>query len=349
LQQRISAGSTHSCAITAAGGVICWGGNFDGQLGNGSNADSLTGVPVSGLVSDVAAVGAGGFFTCALTTVGGVKCWGINGDGTLGNNSTISSAIPVAPIGLEVGIVALSVGYAHACALTAMGGVKCWGNNGAGQLGDGTKIYRSAPVDVASLTSGVIAISAGRNHTCAVTDLGRVKCWGENNSGQLGNNSIVDSNFPVDVSGLSGVSSVSTAINLSCALTTAGSVKCWGNVLGDAGTHRVPADMSGWESGVTAISAGESFACALLSGSGIQCVGGNFNGILGDGTNITTTTPVTVSGLTSGANAISSGIAHACAKTIDDKVKCWGVNQFGQLGNNSTTNSNVPVNVIGSL
>jgi len=325
---------------------MCWGVNFDGQLGNGSNTDSLFAVPVSGLESDVVAVGAGSLFTCALTTAGGVKCWGINGDGALGNNSTIASAIPIDPIGLETGVVALSVGYTHACVLTAAGGVKCWGNNSAGQLGDGTQTYRGAPFDVAGLTSGVIAISAGRNHSCAVTDVGGVKCWGENSSGQLGNNSIVDSFFPVDVSGLSGVKSLSVALNLSCALTIDGSVKCWGNVIGDAGSHLTPANMTGWQSGVTAISTGDSFACALLNGSGIQCVGGNFNGALGDGTNITTTTPVNVSGLASGAIAVSAGDGHACAKTIDGEVKCWGVNQFGQLGNNSKINSNVPVNVI---
>ena len=144
-----AAGSSLACAVTSADGVRCWGDNYYGQLGDGSRAIRRTPVDVVALDGGVTAVSAGGAHTCALTTAGGVKCWGANAFGALGNGSTTLSSRPVAVVGLASGVSEISVGSGYACALTRDGRVKCWGANFQGRLGSGSKARSSAtPVDV---------------------------------------------------------------------------------------------------------------------------------------------------------------------------------------------------------
>src|SRR5206468_627596 len=140
-----------------------------------------------------------------LTKVGGVECWGSNFAGALGDGTSNNSSTPVDVVGLSSGVTAVAVGDAHSCALTATGRVKCWGDNGAGQVGGGTATVRSTPVDVAGLSSGVTAIAAGGDHTCARTSGGAVKCWGSDFRGELGDGTAAFATHasPVDVAGLS--------------------------------------------------------------------------------------------------------------------------------------------------
>ena len=138
----------HSCALTMAGGAKCWGYNVGGQLGDGTTVARYTPVEVSGLGSGVAAIATGYAYSCALTTAGGVKCWGYNEYGQLGDGTTNTRYTPVEVSGLGSGVAAIATGYAHSCALTTTGGVKCWGRNVYGELGDGTNVNRRTPVDV---------------------------------------------------------------------------------------------------------------------------------------------------------------------------------------------------------
>jgi alpha-tubulin suppressor-like RCC1 family protein len=385
----ISAGGIHTCALTSAGGVKCWGANEDGQLGDGTNtgpeacpepaaACSRTPVDVSGLTSGVAKISAGGFHTCARASAGAVECWGANHAGQLGDGTNTGpetcqapeaepcSMTPVAVSGLSGGVREISAGGSHTCALTSAG-VKCWGFDSVGELGDGASATKTTPVDVSGLTSGVSAISAGAYHTCALTSAGGVKCWGKNAAGQLGDGTTEDKATAVNVSGLSsGVTKISAGGAHQCALTSAGAVKCWGaNYAGQLGdgtleSKATPVAVSGLSSGVTAISAGGSHTCALTSAGAVKCWGSNYLGQLGDGTSTgpeqcgakpevfaCSKTPVEVSSLTSAVATISAGEQHTCAVTSAGGAKCWGRNFEGELGDGTTTNKSAPAEVSG--
>ena len=336
----ITSNYANSCAITSAGGVQCWG-----------NGQSIP-TSVSGLNSGVVSTALGDLYTCALTSAGGVFCWGYNSNGQLGDNTTVNKLTPVAVSGLSSGVVAITAGYSHSCALTSAGGVQCWGGNGVGQLGDGGSVDRKTPVVVYGLSSGVVAIAAGDNYTCALTSAGGVKCWGSNSSGQLGDNTTVSKSVPVTVSGLSsGVVAITAGSGHSCALTSVGGVKCWGfNFSGQLGDNTTvnkltPVAVSGLSSGVVAVEAGGFYTCALTSAGGLQCWGRNGFGQLGDNSAVNKLTPVAVSGLSSGVVAVTAGDSHTCALTTAGVTKCWGLNDSGQLGNDSLVNKLTPVNV----
>ncbi|MCB1012856.1 MAG: hypothetical protein KDB15_14415 [Microthrixaceae bacterium] len=196
----VAAGTAHTCALTTAGAVKCWGKNSYGQLGNGSD-DYTSNVPVdvTGLNTGVTAIAAGDTFTCAVAA-GAAKCWGINSRGQLGNGSDdYTSNVPVDVTGLNTGVTAIATGGNHACAVVN-GATKCWGMNSYGQLGNGSDDYTSnVPVDVTGLDTGVTAIATGADHSCAVAS-GAAWCWGFNGYGQLGNGSDdYTSNVPVNI------------------------------------------------------------------------------------------------------------------------------------------------------
>jgi hypothetical protein len=227
--QAIAAGQTHTCALTSGGGVKCWGGNDTGQLGDGTTERRTTPVDVVGLGSGVQAIAAGRDHTCAVTSGGGVKCWGRNDTFQLGNGVWGNKSTPVDVVGLGSGVQAIAAGGVHTCALTNGGGVKCWGYNTSGQLGDGTTAFRSTPVDVVGLGSGMQVITLGGDHACALTTGGGVKCWGWNFFGELGDGTTERMTSPVDVAGLdSGVQAIAAGERHTCAVTSSGGAKCWG-------------------------------------------------------------------------------------------------------------------------
>jgi alpha-tubulin suppressor-like RCC1 family protein len=227
--KKVAADWSHTCAVMTEGGLKCWGNNFpSGKLGDGTLNNRPAPVDVVALGTLVDAVAPAYDFTCALTTAGGVKCWGDGGYGQLGNGGG-SSLIPVDVVGLSEGVLALTARGRTACALTSAGGMKCWGYNGTGQLGDGTTTDRHTPVDVLGLRSGVMAIAVGGGHTCALMITGGMKCWGYNGTGQLGDGTLVDRYTPVDVVGLAGpVTAITLSGNHSCVVLASGRIQCWG-------------------------------------------------------------------------------------------------------------------------
>jgi hypothetical protein len=225
----ISARHSHTCALTSSGAAKCWGSNSYGMLGDGSFKGSPIPVQVNGLTAGVTAITAGDYHTCALTG-GGATCWGYDVYGQLGNGGTnTNSSTPVPVNGLTSGVTAITTGSRHTCALTSGGAAKCWGRNFANTLGNGATTNSSVPVQVTGLSSGVTAISAGLEHTCALTIGGAATCWGYNAYGELGNGTTSNSLQPVQVTGLAtGVSTITAGHYHTCARESSGGARCWG-------------------------------------------------------------------------------------------------------------------------
>src|SRR5207249_850991 len=268
---------------------------------------------------------------------------------------------------------AVAAGGSHTCMRLPDGTVQCWGQNNFGQLGngDGSLTSSSVPVPVRDLTTATSVVT-GDSHTCALLADGTVQCWGVGDSGQRGDGTFNNiSTVPVAVVGMGGAGHLTNAGAVaargyhSCALLGDGTVWCWGrNQDGQLGNGiPLPAPPgtqcpSSWCSstpvrvvGITsadAITAGAYHTCALLSDRTVQCWGRNDDGQLGDGTRTSSSTPVRVVGIT-GAVAVTGGWwHHTCALLRDGTVQCWGQNDFGQLGNGTTTGSSTPVTMTGT-
>ncbi|MBN2495420.1 MAG: hypothetical protein JXR96_12570 [Deltaproteobacteria bacterium] len=347
----ISAEYRHTCALTGPGGVECWGGNGSGQLGDGSTDESHSPVQVIGLPSDMIAVSSGSSHTCALDGSGGAMCWGANSYGQLGDGTDVESHVPVDVDYLSSGIIAISAGNWHSCAVTASLNVRCWGYNLFGQVGDGSNDNRFSPVDVIDLSTGVVAIAGGMSHSCAITAGRGVRCWGRNSDGQIGDGSNDDTTVPVDVVGLSDVLALASGHYHSCAVTEAGEAWCWGRntdgQLGDGGygSQNAPVPVSGISNAI-GIAAGSAHSCVLTADHAVECWGDNSSGQLGNSSYTDSPTPVHVTGLSTTGSALSAGAFHTCARTTGGGVKCWGRNTDGQLGDNSTDDRNAPVDVL---
>jgi alpha-tubulin suppressor-like RCC1 family protein len=220
--------------VTTNGAARCWGDNGFGQLGDGTTDMRLTPTQVSGLGSGAQHIGTGDDFTCAVVG-GGVKCWGLNSAGQLGDGTQTRRLTPVNVTGLS-NISTVAAGELHACALSTSGGVKCWGYNFYGQVGDGTRNSRFTPVDMAGATSGVKAISAGRETTCLVDSADKVQCLGDGGYGQMGNGGATIANTSLRAaSNLPAATEVRVGQLFVCAAAGAAAY-CWGsNDMGQVG------------------------------------------------------------------------------------------------------------------
>ena len=386
---RIEIGSAHSCATKDDGGVGCWGEGDEGRLGNDLSSDREYAVAVvdgnssTTPLSGIAQVSAGNSHTCALESDGGILCWGHGGAGRLGNDAESNRDHPVAVVDGDgsttplSGMVQVSAGLNHTCALKSDGGVLCWGNGEDGRLGSDASFDRDHPVAVVdgdgSTTplSEIVQVSAGKNHTCAVKIDGRVVCWGNGASGRLGNDASSDRDHPVVVvdgngstNPLTGIVQVSAGFNHTCAVKSDGGIVCWGQgsfgrLGNDASSDRdhpvavVDGDGSTTPlSGVVQVSAGSYHTCATKSDGEAVCWGYGANRSLGNGGTSTRDHPVSVidgNGSTtplSGVVQVSAGAYHACAMKDDGDVVCWGFGGQGRLGNDAFSTVGYPVTVV---
>lgn len=347
----LTVGDLNACYVLSTTNVKCWGYNDKGVVGDGTFDDATTPKDVVGLTG-VSSLSAGQGI-CAVTTTGGLKCWGVSRvNGTM-NDSSTATDFP----GLSSGVASVSAGGGQACAVLTSGALKCWGRNMNGELGDGTTTDSLTPVQVSGLTSGVASVTLGDRHVCALLTSGSVKCWGKNQSGQMGNGLIDQATIyqaPTQVTGLtSGVVAITAGMEFNCALLSTGGVKCWGRgddgQLGDGtnGNATTAVQVSGLTSGVVAISAGDTYVCALMDSGAVKCWGNNLSGQLGDGTETSSNVPVDVIGLDAPAKAVSTGGGQTCVLIDVNDVRCFGANYYGGLGNGTEIDSSTPVKVIG--
>jgi alpha-tubulin suppressor-like RCC1 family protein len=327
-------------------------------FGDTDPSSAETGAIESAGVRDIAA---GGYHSCAVSARGAVYCWGYNTAGQVGDGTFVSQRLQPVPVtGLEGPFRAVAAGWDFSCALSEAGRVFCWGANGAGQLGDGTRMGSAVPRAVLGLGSGVRAIAAGEGHACAIVASGNLFCWGGNSSGQVGDGTFSDRDTPARVQGLrADVTSVGTGYDHTCAIDRGGRATCWGGnsyyQLGD-GTRTdraVPTPVASLaRAGI--IAAGARHSCATLRTGRVVCWGSNAAGELGDGTTTGSLVPVRTRRLGAGVRAlVAGGFSWAgnlsggfnCALNERGQAFCWGSNGEGQLGDRSTTSRSLPVRV----
>ena len=374
---QISAGNTHVCALGSDYKAYCWGNNANGQLGDNSTTNrttpvavDLTNLPAGATIRQIAA---GNSHTCAVASDNKAYCWGLNTNGQVGDNGTTQRTIPVAVtttnIPAAASVIQVSAGGTHSCLITTDYKGFCWGNNGNGRLGDNSSTQRLLPtaVNQGQITAGetLIQISAGTSHTCAVASNNKSYCWGMGTNGRIGDNTTSNRLTPYALNTTGAISSTATIVQITsgdtftCAISHTYSSYCWGNnatnQLGDGTTTQSLISVAVSQGNIPAgalvrqISSGTSHTCTLASDHKIYCWGLNTSGQLGDNSTTDRSTPVAVSAIQNANNLIalqvSSGDGHVCALASDYKAYCWGNGAGGRLGNSSTSNSATPVAV----
>ncbi len=279
---------------------------------------------------------------CAVSH-GVLECWGNNQNYQIGANiPQYGRPWPGIVENLPGPVVQFSTGDHHSCVINDLGELWCWGHDGFGQLGRGESNEElRVPVRVDGINGEVIAVTAGRFHTCAVDDTGGAWCWGDNALRQLGNNTGVKSSaVPLPVYGLdSGVVDIKAGPYHTCALLEGGRLLCWGkNEYGQIGDGTddyfkpLPAQVWLLDRGVRNFALGQYHTCAVMDSGIAKCWGSDHWGMLGDDDGGgDQSIPTKVQGLTDVAD-ISAGFSHTCALMADSTVKCWGSNRGGQLG-----------------
>ena len=240
--------------------------------------------------------------------------------------------------------VQLAAGYLHTCARRADGEVRCWGDNGAGQLGDGVPFDAAsgapalAPQDVVGINDA-IDVTSGVTHSCAIRKGGSVMCWGVNTFGQLGDGTMQRSSRPVAVAGVTDAVALAAGTSFTCALLRGGTVSCWGaNYSGQLGDgtklDRPNAAPVQQLTGATAIAAAEHHACAIFGAGSVKCWGKNDEGQLGTGSTAESLFPTTLASL-SDIVQVAAASRFTCSRQRSGQVNCWGANTLGQLGTGS--------------
>lgn len=352
----LTAGRDHTCGIRTDGSVYCWGLNTTGAIGDGSTTTRPipTHVPTFSMldVQNRPYKFAQDEIACVAGREGTVQYHATNGLQVCNGTTYVAAATFENKMFSDSGLYdgRLAVGYDQSCALRNDGAAYCWGENGSGQLGDGTLVGKQTPVPV---TGGhqFVQIEGGDEHTCALRADGAAYCWGSNAYGQLGDGTTTTRSSPTLVTGGHKFTYIDAGEAHTCGLRTDGAAYCWGwntgGSLGDGTTtnRSSPRLVLGGHKFVK-LKVGQSVTCGLLLDGTAYCWGYNDGGI-GDGTTNNASTPVLVSGGHKFA-FIHPGMEHSCGIRLDGAAMCWGRNADGKLGDGTTVEKFVPTLVSGN-
>jgi len=300
----------------------------------------------------------GRWHTCAITNDNKLKCWGQNEQGQVGDGTRTTRNLPTSiDLGLNVFPQQVALGWYHTCAITNGNNLKCWGYNANGQLGDGTNDVTLVPTTIDfGLNVFPQEVALGAFHTCAITNDNKLKCWGDNSFGQVGDGTMIDRNLPTNIDLGLNVFPQQVALGSmhTCAVMNDNKLKCWGwNEYGQVGDGTmidriIPTTIDlGLNAYAQEIALGSEHTCAVMNDNKLKCWGLNEYGQVGDGTTSDRNIPTTIDlGLNAYAQEVALGESYTCAITNDDKLKCWGFNGDGQLGDGTTTDRTTPTSVV---
>jgi len=331
----LALGAAHACALMKDGSVRCWGKNDAGQLGDKARENRARPVLLEA-PSHASELFAGGAATCATLDDGAnVSCWG-------GADSLVAAANALHDV------AQLAIAPTFACARFKAGTVSCWGSSPAAASA-GDPASERAPAPIPNLDA-VHAIAVGEHHACAVLkEDGSVRCWGKNESGQLGDGTTVDREVPTAVPNLRGVIQIAAGGAHTCVTLIDRTASCWGeNRFGQLGDgtridRHAPTPVSRLEA-VRAVALGDGHSCARLYDGTLRCWGKNDAGQQNDGTHTDREVPGMISGLFD-VQQLALGNGTVCARLADGAVRCWGRNEYGQAGDGTREERPVPVTV----
>jgi alpha-tubulin suppressor-like RCC1 family protein len=344
----LAVGYQHTCALDETGVAYCWGQNDTGQLGFNSTSDRGAPVPVAGQLQ-FKHITAGAAVTCGISTDDLAYCWGSNSYGALGDGTQTLKLVPTpASGGLHFSVI--SNAGQSTCGLTITGAAYCWGDNGIAQLGVGSTPVETCTSDLGNpdfpcsrvpiaVSGGLVfaSISAGGSHVCGLTTDSKLYCWGfPYDFGGTANGGLVTA--PQQTASSFTFAQISAGAGHTCGIIDPSSVYCWGNeeqfgLIGNGFTDQtelVPVHLP--TISATHVHAGVLGTCALATDGRAFCWGYNETGATGDGTLVSPrTTPVTVATGQS-FTAVGTSGRHACGRTVNGQLYCWGENSRGQLG-----------------
>ena len=339
-----------------------WGYNSFGQLGDNTTVAKSSPINVIGNIN-WQSISAGNYSNIGITSTGVAYAWGRNNFGQLGDNTTSVRSSPVTVVGGITNWNQVSVGQLHVLGITTSGIAYAWGSNTYRQLGDNTLTGRSSPVLIVGGITNWNQVSAGRNHSIGSTTTGILYSWGYNSKGQLGDNTTTMRSSPVVVvggitnwrQGAAGLNATTSTHSLG--LTSSGILYAWGSdnsgqlgILGVASvSYSSPVTVVGGITSWSQIVASTSCSLGLTSTGIIYGWGLNNVGQLGDNTTSNRSSPVTTVGGISNWSQISSFSAHCLGLTSSGIIYAWGLNNYGRLGDNTTSARSSPVSVVGGI
>lgn len=326
----VAGGSYHHCGLTSTGEAYCWGYNYHGQLGNGTNVDAVAPVAVVGGLRFVQLT-AGGEFTCGIAVDRKTWCWGENSAGELGDGSANHQNHPVLVVGTQE-FTSIVAGSFHACGLTADGVAYCWGRNNTLSLGDGTNIDRFTPMPVVGDLRFTV-LSSRHGHTCGLTAEGVPYCWGRNVYGAVGDGTRTARSAPTLMLGGRRFVAIAAGWEHTCGLTSAGEVDCisrnqYGQAADGTWTLRDTFVRAGGLPPIRSLYNGHYDLCAISTTDQLFCWGRNRVGELADGTILDRNVPVAMFPGESFTH-VALAYSHTCSVLPSTTIRCHGILRGG--------------------